>query len=221
MPYAFARADDAEHAMEFSNRTRTGLLALMRWRRDVRHFRDDPVPHALQDHLQKAMALAPSVGNARPWRVFRVESRDARQQVHAIFARANAAAIDAQPPERQATYRALKLEGLQAAPLQLAIFTDTNPAAGHGLGRHTMPQTLEQSTAMAIQNLNLAARAYGLGVGMLSILDPQAMERLFEVPESWRFSLYLCIGWPQFTDDLPLLHRNGWQENTATEWLKR
>ena len=125
------------------------------------------------------------------------------------------------PPERQAAYRALKLEGLQAAPLQLAIFTDTNPTAGHGLGRHTMPQTLEQSTAMAIQNLNLAARAYGLGVGMLSILDPQAMERLFEVPESWRFSLYLCIGWPQFTDDQPLLHRNGWQENTATEWLKR
>ena len=56
---------------------------------------------------------------------------------------------------------------------------------------------------------------------MLSILDPQAMEHLFEVPESWRFSLYLCIGWPQFTDDLPLLHRNGWQENTATEWLAR
>ena len=84
--------------MEFSNRTRTGLLALMRWRRDVRHFRDDPVPEALQDHLQKAMALAPSVGNARPWRVFRVESPDARQQVHAIFARANAAAIDTQPP---------------------------------------------------------------------------------------------------------------------------
>lgn len=167
------------------------------------------------------MALAPSVGNARPWRVFRVESPDARQQVHAIFARANAAAIDAQPPERQAAYRALKLEGLQAAPLQLAIFTDTDPTAGHGLGRHTMPQTLEQSTAMAIQNLNLAARAYGLGVGMLSILDPQAMEHLFEVPESWRFSLYLCIGWPQFTDDLPLLHRNGWQENTATEWLAR
>ena len=110
---------------------------------------------------------------------------------------------------------------MQAAPLQLAIFTDTNPTAGHGLGRHTMPQTLEQSTAMAIQNLNLAARAYGLGVGMLSILDPQAMEHLFEVPESWRFSLYLCIGWPQFTDDLPLLHRNGWQENTATEWLAR
>ena len=89
------------------------------------------------------------------------------------------------------------------------------------LGRHTMPQTLEQSTAMAIQNLNLAARAYGLGVGMLSIIDPQAVETLFQTPATWRFSLYLCIGWPQFTDDQPLLHRNGWQENTATEWLKR
>lgn len=207
--------------MRFPQETCSDLLTLMRWRRDVRHFSDAPVCEAHMASLQQAMALAPSVGNARPWRVIRTESAGMRNAVHALFARANAAALAAQPPERQDAYRALKLEGLAAAPVQLAVFTETKPAAGHGLGRHTMPQTLEQSTAMAIQNLNLAARAQGLGVGMLSILDPQAMEALYAVPPSWRFTLYLCIGWPRFEDDLPLLHRNGWQKNEEAPWETR
>lgn len=207
--------------MRFPLETCSDLLTLMRWRRDVRHFTDTPVSGDLIASLQQAMALAPSVGNARPWRVIRTDSADLRQAVHALFARANAAAMAAQPPARHDAYRALKLEGLAAAPVQLAVFTETEPAAGHGLGRHSMPQTLEQSTAMAIQNLNLAARALGLGVGMLSILDPQGMEALYAVPPSWRFTLYLCIGWPQFEDDLPLLHRNGWQENEERAWETR
>ncbi|WP_247643816.1 nitroreductase family protein, partial [Brucella abortus] len=91
---------------------------------------------------------------------------------------------------------------------------------GHGLGRQSMASTLEQSTAMAVQNLNLAARSFGLGAGMVSVLDPQAMEQLFEVPPSWRFTLYLCIGWPCTEDDTPLLHRNGWQENRETFWRR-
>ncbi|MDO5101387.1 MAG: 5,6-dimethylbenzimidazole synthase [Lautropia sp.] len=204
--------------MEFSEDEQQSLHRLLRWRRDVRHFETRPVPEALIGRLQQAMNLAPSVGNARPWRVFRVDSVSARQQVQAIFHAANDAAAEAQTPERQAHYRRLKLAGLVEAPLQLAVFTETNPTAGHGLGRHSMPQTLEQSTAMAVQNLNLTARVHGLGVGMVSILDPQAMAKLFNVPEHWRFSLYLCIGWPKFTDDQPLLHRNGWQTNQMTPW---
>ncbi|MDO5057379.1 MAG: 5,6-dimethylbenzimidazole synthase [Lautropia sp.] len=207
--------------MEFSEDAQQTLLQLLRWRRDVRHFSTRPVPAALVSRLQEAMDLAPSVGNARPWRVFRVDSTSARQQVQAIFQAANEAAASALQPERQQQYRRLKLAGLTEAPVQLAVFTDTQPVAGHGLGRHSMPQTLEQSTAMAVQNLNLMARALGLGVGMLSILEPAAIERLFEVPPHWRFSLYLCIGWPQFHDDQPLLHRQGWQANQPTTWQPR
>lgn len=205
--------------MQFSEDEQQSLHRLLRWRRDVRHFSTRPVPEALAGILQDAMDLAPSVGNARPWRVFRVDSTDIRQQMQAIFHAANEAAARAQQPERQRHYRQLKLAGLEEAPLQLAVFTDTAPSAGHGLGRHSMPQTLEQSTAMAIQNLNLMARVHGLGVGMVSILDPRAMEALLGVPSSWRFNLYLCIGWPRFTDDQPLLHRQGWQTNEATPWL--
>lgn len=147
--------------MEFSDNERLSLQRLLRWRRDVRHFRTDPVPEALLDTLKEAMSLAPSVGNARPWRVLRVENAGLRQAVQALHDRANAQALAAQPDARKPKYQQLKLHGLDAAPLQLAVFTETAPDAGHGLGRHSMPQTLEQSTAMAIQNLNLIAVCTG------------------------------------------------------------
>lgn len=184
----------------------------------MRHFLTDPVAPEMAEELRRAMDCAPSVGNARPWRVFSVESPDMRRSVHAIFRDANREAAQIYDDSRAAQYRNLKLEGIATAPLQLTIFTDTAPEEGHGLGRQSMAATLEHSTAMAVQNLNLAARALGLGVGMVSILDPQEMERLFAVPDDWRFSLYLCIGWPCFSDDTPLLHRSGWQENTPTVW---
>lgn len=112
------------------------------------------------------------------------------------------------------------LEAIQTAPVQLAIFTDTEPPQGHGLGRQSLVSTLEQSTAMAVQNMNLVARSHGLGVGMVSILNPHSMQQIFEVPETWCFSFYLCIGWPEFESEQPLLHEVGWQENADHEWLR-
>ena len=95
--------------------------------------------------------------------------------------------------------------------MQLAVFTLIDPAEGHGLGRRTQPETLRQSTAMAIHTLWLAARAENIGVGMVSILDPRAIEGLLDVPEGWELSAYLCLGHAEFIDDTPLLHRSGWQ----------
>ncbi len=204
--------------MQFSTSERKAFFELLKWRRDVRHFHGDPVPDDLIQALKTAMDHAPSVGNARPWRVFSVESQTKRKLVHAAFTEANRAAAQIYDGSRADQYRTLKLEGIEIAPLQLAIFTDMAPAEGHGLGCQSITSTLEQSTAMAVQNLNLAARSFGLGVGMVSVLDPQAMEQLFRVPSSWRFTLYLCIGWPCTNDDVPLLHRNKWQENRKTVW---
>jgi 5,6-dimethylbenzimidazole synthase len=118
-------------------------------------------------------------------------------------------------------YLALKLAGLDAAPVQLVVFTEMDPQAGHGLGRQTVPEALRQSTAMAIHTLLLAARAENLGLGMVSILGSQDIEVLFGVPEGWEFSAYLCLGHPEFSDDTPILHRAGWQENRGTEWPRR
>ncbi|MDH5453146.1 MAG: 5,6-dimethylbenzimidazole synthase [Paracoccaceae bacterium] len=207
--------------MEFTADDAEALTKVLRWRRDVRHFRSDPVPETTMGRLRDAMALAPSVGNARPWRVLRVQNSGLRNSVRLEFERCNAAAAAEYDEETRSEYSALKLAGLAAAPEHLAIFTATDPAAGRRLGRRTMPETLHQPTAMAIHTLWLAARAENLGLGMVSILEPARMERIFDVPESWEFSAYICLGWPEFTDDTPLLHRVGWQKNQPTEWMER
>lgn len=207
--------------MEFDREERRALERILRWRRDVRHFRTDPVPEAVMERLREAMGWAPSVGNARPWRVLRVRDAALRAGVRAEFERCNAEAAAAYNSAARSEYVKLKLAGLDAAPEHLAVFTVTDPAAGRGLGRRTMPETLHQSTAMAILTLWLAARAENLGLGMVSIVDPAVIERLFDVPEDWHFSAYLCLGWPEFNDDTPLLHRVGWQENQPTEWEER
>lgn len=207
--------------MRFSPADAATLARIQMWRRDVRHFKPDPVPEDVLERLRATMDWAPSVGNARPWRVLRVEDKGLRAAVRAEFERCNREAALSTAPERQDAYRALKLAGLDVAPIQLAIFTAIDPEEGHGLGRRTMPETLRQSTAMALHALWLAARAENLGLGVVSILDPRQMEALLADDAGWEFSAYLCIGWPEFDDDTPLLHRAGWQENTRTRWEVR
>ncbi len=207
--------------MEFTRDQADTLDTILRWRRDMRHFRTDQIPEGLMDRLRVAMDYAPSVGNARPWRVIRVRDAGLRDAVRHEFQRCNDIASAEYDTPTQSEYMRLKLAGLDAAPEHLAVFTVTDPAEGRGLGRRTIPETLRQSTAMAIHTLWLAARAENLGLGMVSILEPLALERLFSVPEGWEFSAYLCLGWPEFLDDTPLLHRSGWQENRATVWEER
>lgn len=207
--------------MKFSAADAQGLRRILDWRRDVRHFRTDAVPEEMLDRLRDTMATAPSVGNSRPWRVIRAEDPDLRAAVRANFEGTNAAAAGTYVGDGREAYLRLKLAGLDAAPVQLAVFTDVSPEAGRRLGRATMPETLLQSTAMAVHTLWLAARAANLGLGMVSILDPRAMERLFAVPDTWRFTAYLCLGWPAFMDDTPLLHRADWQRNQPTDWVTR
>lgn len=207
--------------MEFTPQQAATLAEIMLWRRDVRHFLTDPVPEEMLERLRHAMDHAPSVGNARPWRVIRVESPGLRAAVRAEFTRCNQDAAASYEGEQAAAYAKLKLAGLDAAPVQLAVFTETDPQAGHRLGRATMELTLQQSTAMAIFALWLAARTENLGVGAVSILEPEVVERLFDVPAHWEFSAYLCIGKPAFTDDTPLLHRAEWQRNEGTVWERR
>ncbi|UXU75986.1 MULTISPECIES: 5,6-dimethylbenzimidazole synthase [unclassified Paracoccus (in: a-proteobacteria)] len=207
--------------MQFGADQRRALADLLRWRRDIRHFRPDPIPEALLAELARAMELAPSVGNARPWRVIRIEDPGLRAAIRDDFSRCNAAAAAGYHGQRQRDYRALRLAGLDRAPVWLAVFTEIDPPEGHGLGRATMPQTLRQSTAMAIHSLWLTARAHNLGMGMVSILTPERICALLETPTGWEFSALLCLGWPETHDVLPLLHRKGWQENHARPWLIR
>lgn len=222
MPGPSAAATSCAWAdMQFADRDLDHLMLLLKWRRDIRHFRPDPVPEEAISRLAEAMALSPSVGNARPWRVMRVRNLAHRSAVQRMFETCNAAAAQLYPDMQREEYQRLKLAGFETAPVQLAVFTHADPEAGHGLGRQTMPETLAQSTAMAVHALWLAARAQNLGVGMVSILDPRQVEQLLQVPENWRFTAWLCIGYPEASDDLPLLHRAQWQENAESAWVER
>ena len=204
--------------MELTQAHRDALHDILRWRRDVRHFLPDPVAAEVLERLRAAMEMAPSVGNARPWRVLNVVSLDKRAAVIANFEAANAEAAKLYEGKQRAEYNALKLAGLRDAPIHLAIFTETDPDEGHGLGRQTMPEMLAYSTVAAIHTLWLAARAENLGMGWVSILDPNGIAAIFDVPEDWTLTGYFCLGKAASDDDTPLLHRTDWQENSPTEW---
>ena len=121
-------------------------------------------------------------------------------------------------------YARLKLEGLTLAPVHLAVCADEGTATGHRLGRATMPETLRYSVVAAVQTFWLAARAEGLGVGWVSILDPAAVCRELDLPSDWTLVAYLCIGWPQEEHDDPELERHGWEtrlDQSAIQPLRR
>lgn len=202
-------------APNFDAGFRGQLLLLLKWRRDVRHFLPTPVDNAVIASLIDAACLAPSVGYSQPWRFVRVASPAARAAIRANFERCNADALADFNGERAKKYATLKLAGLDDAPCHLAVFTDHGAETGHGLGRKTMPETLNYSTVMAIQNLWLAARAMGVGLGWVSILDPAEMCRDLGTPQGWSFTAYLCVGYPAAVSDEPELQRLGWEERSA------
>ena len=207
--------------MKFTQHDTDKLLELLQWRRDVRHFKRTPLSAEVIQTLVQAIDLAPSVGNSRPWRIVQIESADIRNNVIDNHIKANNLASEIYVDEKRREYQKLKLSGMKEAPLQLAVFTDTNPKQGHGLGRQTMPETLIYSTIIAIHQLWLVARTMNVGVGWVSILEETDINTTLNVDESWQFTAYLCIGYPEFEDIRPELHKAGWQENTGTQWLLR
>jgi 5,6-dimethylbenzimidazole synthase len=200
---------------------RQRFAELLRWRRDVRRFRTDPVDPRLIEQLLELAALAPSVGLSQPWRFVLVETAACRAAIRDNFAEANKAALNGYAGERQARYAQLKLEGLSQAPVHLAVCADETTVQGHGLGRQTMPETIRYSVVAAIQTLWLAARAEGLGVGWISILDPEAARATLDLPQGWSFVAYLCLGWPEEEHDDPELERHGWEQRNGDAPLKR
>lgn len=196
----------------FDARFQEKLETLFRWRRDVRRFRRDPLDPAILDGLFAQAALAPSVGNSQPWRFVKVSDKDRRARVRDIFQRCNKNALDGYEGERAKLYASLKLSGLDAAPVHVAVFVDDETDCGHGLGRQTMPETLSYSVVTAIHTFWLAARAQGVGVGWLSIVEPDEVRAVMDVPETWSLVAYLCVGYPEEEHDDPELVRAGWQD---------
>lgn len=194
----------------FDEAFRAQLTELFRWRRDIRHFRQQPVPESLLNDLLEIASLTPSVGLSEPWRFVTVDDPQRRAAVRASFEACNARAMAGQG-ERAAPYARLKLAGLDQAPCHLAVFVVSEPQQGGGLGRATMPQTTAYSAVMAVHTLWLAARAAGLGLGWVSILDPVGVAVALDVPAEWNLIGYFCLGYPDAEDAIPELERLGWE----------
>ncbi|HEX7820808.1 MAG TPA: 5,6-dimethylbenzimidazole synthase [Sphingobium sp.] len=192
---------------------RETLAALIGWRRDVRRFRRDALPEGAMDELLQLAQRAPSVGNSQPWRFVRVTSAPLRtalaDHVDGEVIRAADRIADA---GKRASYAALKLHGLREAAEIVAVFCDDGTSAGSGLGAATMPEARAYSVVLAIHTLWLAARARGLALGWVSILDPIFVARLLDVPDGWRLIALLCIGVAEEEARQPELERLGWQD---------
>lgn len=198
-------------AERFGEQFREQFRDLLKWRRDVRRFKPEPLPPGLLEEILGLTRFAPSVGLSESWRYVRVSCPTIRDEVRHDFENANARALSGYSGEQAVQYARLKLAGLDSAPVHLAAFSDRGTPKGAGLGRHTMPEMLEYSIVAAITTLWLAARAYGVGVGWVSILNPERVCEILCVPAEWRLVAYLCIGYPEQESAIPELEQTGWE----------
>ncbi|HEY1720960.1 MAG TPA: 5,6-dimethylbenzimidazole synthase [Magnetospirillaceae bacterium] len=203
----------------FDDQFRARLRDLFAWRRDVRRFRADPLPAGTLERLIEAAVMAPSVGLSQPWRFVVVDQAARRAAILDAFRDANKDALTSYAGETAAHYATLKLAGLTEAPTHFAVFADRDTNVGQGLGRKTMPETIEYSVVMAVHTIWLLARAEGIGMGWVSIIDPARVAAILDVPAAWRFVGYFCLGYPARDDDTPELEREGWEKRRPVAGL--
>ena len=202
-------------ARGFDESERRAVYRAIRERRDVRRgFLPEPIPDELLNRLLEAAHNAPSVGLMQPWRFIVIRDFAVRQAIHEIFLDANQLALDSYEGNQQQSYAGMKLEGILEAPQNLCIVCDSQNSQGHQLGRRTMPETALYSAVCAIQNLWLAARAEGVGVGWVSILEPTLVQRVLEIPKHVTLVAYLCLGYVEAFAAEPDLERAGWERRT-------
>ncbi|MCB9659549.1 MAG: nicotinate-nucleotide--dimethylbenzimidazole phosphoribosyltransferase [Sandaracinaceae bacterium] len=206
-------------AAPFSEADTRGLYRAIYERRDIRNYRPEPVPDDVLSRILEAAHHAPSVGLMQPWSFLILRDRAVRARVHAHFADVNARAAEVWEGDRRDTYSALKLQGILDAPLNVLVTCDPRRAGEHVLGRFTMPETAEYSTCLAVQNLWLAARAEGVGVGWMSLAEPEALRTILGVPEHVVPVAYLTMGYPVAFPPRPMLENVGWRAREALQPL--
>ncbi|PCF94419.1 5,6-dimethylbenzimidazole synthase [Vreelandella nigrificans] len=204
----------------FSDAERRGLYRAIHERRDVRsQFLPDRIPHDVLARLLQAAHHAPSVGFMQPWDFIVIESREVRTSVLALFDQENDKAAERFTGDRKDLYQGLKLQGILESPLNLCITCDRNRGGPHVLGRNSMVDTDLFSTCLAVQNLWLAARAEGIGVGWVSILDPAQLSTVLNLPEGVYPLAYLCLGYVSEFLDQPELEAKGWRARLPLDEL--
>ncbi len=208
----------SDHA--FSPEERDALYKAIFSRRDVRgQFAPDPVPDEVLTRVLTAAHHAPSVGFMQPWNFIVVQDPAVKAQVHADFFQANEEAAALFTGERKALYSRLKLEGIREAPVNLCITCDRERSGPVVLGRTHIPTMDLYSCVCAVQNLWLAARAEGLGVGWVSILHEDKLREALGIPERIVPVAYLCLGYVSHFHETPELEKAGWRNRLPLEDL--
>lgn len=206
-----------KHSM-YGDHEREAVYRAIATRRDVRRgFLEEPLPDDLLRRLLAAAHSAPSVGLMQPSRFIVVRDLAVRTTIHGIFRDANAEALATYAGEQRELYGTLKLEGILEAPQNFCVVCDPTSSRGHKLGRYTISETAVYSTVCAIQNLWLAARAEGVGVGWVRILDPIKLRNVLNVPEHIIPVAYLCLGYVDRFATEPELERHGWENRVPLE----
>ncbi|HEY6330326.1 MAG TPA: 5,6-dimethylbenzimidazole synthase [Blastocatellia bacterium] len=205
---------------DFSEEERRAVYRAILCRRDVRsQFTSAPIADEVLARLLMAAHHAPSVGFMQPWEFIIVRSERVRRAVFENFQRANQTAAEKYDGNQRRLYEGLKLEGILESPINLCVTCNQATSRGSGLGRHTMPETALYSTVCAIENLWLAARAEGIGVGWVSILDACVLREVLEIPEHIVPVAYLCLGHVSEFGDLPELEIKGWEDRASLSEL--
>ncbi|MEW2086226.1 nicotinate-nucleotide--dimethylbenzimidazole phosphoribosyltransferase [Streptomyces sp. NPDC005283] len=207
-------------APAYDDAEREAVLRVMRERRDIRNgFRSDPIPHEVLLRVLEAAHTAPSVGHSQPWDFVVIRSAETRRSMHELAQRQREAYAKSLPKGRAKQFKELKIEAILDTPVNIVVTADPTRGGRHTLGRHTQPQMAPYSSALAVENLWLAARAEGLGVGWVSFFDEREMVRALGLPEHLEVVAYLCVGYVDEFPEEPELMQAGWSKRRPLSWV--
>ncbi|WP_019066321.1 nicotinate-nucleotide--dimethylbenzimidazole phosphoribosyltransferase [Streptomyces hokutonensis] len=207
-------------APAYDDAEREAVLKVMRERRDIRNgFRSDPIPHDVLLRVLEAAHTAPSVGHSQPWDFVVIRSADTRRNMHELAQSQREAYAKSLPKGRAKQFKELKIEAILDTPVNIVVTADPTRGGRHTLGRHTQPQMAPYSAALAVENLWLAARAEGLGVGWVSFFDEREMVRALGLPEHLEVIAYLCVGYVDEFPEEPELMQAGWSKRRPLSWV--
>ncbi|MDX3586614.1 nicotinate-nucleotide--dimethylbenzimidazole phosphoribosyltransferase [Streptomyces europaeiscabiei] len=207
-------------APPYDDAEREAVLKVMRERRDIRNgFRDDPIPHDVLLRVLEAAHTAPSVGHSQPWDFVVIRSAETRRTMHELAQRQREAYAKSLPKGRAKQFKELKIEAILDTPVNIVVTADPTRGGRHTLGRHTQPQMAPYSSALAVENLWLAARAEGLGVGWVSFFDEREMVRALGLPDHLEVVAYLCVGYVDEFPEEPELMQAGWAKRRPLSWV--
>ncbi|WP_406051508.1 nicotinate-nucleotide--dimethylbenzimidazole phosphoribosyltransferase [Streptomyces virginiae] len=215
-----AEPSAGEAAPGYADAEREAVLRVMRERRDIRKgFRTDPIPHEVLLRVLEAAHTAPSVGHSQPWDFVVIRSAETRRTMHELAQRQREAYAKSLPKGRAKQFKELKIEAILDTPVNIVVTADPTRGGRHTLGRHTQPQMAPYSSALAVENLWLAARAEGLGVGWVSFFDEREMVRELGLPEHLEVVAYLCVGYVDEFPEEPELAQAGWSQRRPLSWV--